>query len=215
MIRSPICLLVATLLIGCATTPVTGPPTGSATFDVSIPLTKTQAVMRITDHQKISTREETWTVTEAPSYKGRAVFGISNGVDLQLFDKTTRNWIATLRNGEERSSARPDGGEFLWPLWVGKSWTATFGFYNHEAGRNWSSVQNRWKVTAYEDITVPAGTFKTLRIESSPGINSAAKRTVWYSPEHGLIVKRIYERTNDHYLGYGKITTELVKLENP
>jgi len=64
-------------------------------------------------------------------------------------------------------------------------------------------------------VIVPAGTFTALRLESSPGTNNATSTTFWYSPEARVMVKRIYERTTDHYLGYGKFTTELVRYERP
>lgn len=210
------CLLLTLLLVlaGCATTASTEPPAGAVKFDAAMPAVGTKLVYRTTDHQGGGTREETWTVVEA-SYEKRLVFGISDGVDLRIYDKATGNWIATLRDGKERISMSPDSGTFSWPLWVGKSWLATFAYYDRVRGRSWNPVENWWKVAAYEDVTVPAGTFKALRLEASPGTNNATQQTFWYSPEAKIVVKRILERTSGHYLGYGKFTTELVKYERP
>jgi hypothetical protein len=207
-------VVAALLLAGCAGIVATEPPPDAMKFDAAVPAVGIKAVYRITDHQTRGAREETWTVVEA-SYEKRPVFGISDGVDLRVYDKRTGNWIATVRDGKERFSVSPDSGTFSWPLWVGKSWLATFAYYDRVRGRSWSPVDTWWKVTAYEDVTVPAGTFKALRLESSPGTNNATQETLWYAPDARLVVKRIYERTSGHYLGYGKFTTELVRYERP
>ncbi len=65
-----------------------------------------------------------------------------------------------------------------------------------------------WKVAAYEDVTVPAGTFKAFRMEGS---NPWAKITQWYAPEEKLVVKHVLERFGSNYLGSGKETTELLE----
>jgi len=149
------------------------------------------------------------------AHTGRPVFGISDGVEMRVFDKATGNWLATLRDGKERFAASPDDGTFSSPLWIGKSWTASYTDHDRERGRSWNPVVSWWKVTTYENVIVPAGTFTALRLESSPGTNNATSTTFWYSPEARVMVKRIYERTTDHYLGYGKFTTELVRYERP
>lgn len=214
-IRSGCFLFVGLMLAACAGTVTMEPPQGSVKFEAALPVVGTKAVFRITDHQVASTREETWTVVEASSHEGRPVFGMSDGGNIQLFDKATRNWIATLRDGKERFSASPDDGTFLWPLWVGKTWQASYTYNDRGRGQSFSPVQTWWKVAAYEDITVPGGTFKALRLESSPGTNNATRVTFWYAPEIRLVVRRNFERTADHYQGSGKFTTELVKYEQP
>jgi len=62
-----------------------------------------------------------------------------------------------------------------------------------------------WKVEAYDDATVPAGTFKAFRLRSSPGMNNASYDTIWYDPGTKLQVKRVYERTAGHFLGSGRV----------
>lgn len=207
------CVLIALLLTGCATA-ATEPPSGSARFDFAAPVVGSKSVYRITDHQAGGTREETRTVVDI-SYPGRTVLGLSDGTDVRVLDRATGNWLATLRQGTERFSASPDDGTFSWPLWIGKSWMASYTYNDRERGRSWNPVVSWWKVAAYEDVTVPAGTFKALRFESSPGTNNATRTTFWYSPEARVLIKRVYERTTDHYLGYGRFTTELVKRDRP
>ena len=205
--------MVAFLFAACATAP-TEPPAGTVKVDVGIPSVGTKWVTRRTDHQAGGTTDRTSTVVEA-SYQGRSVYGITDGTDVSVFDKATRNWIATLRDGKERFAASPDDGTFTWPLWVGKSWMASYTYDDRERGRSWNPVQTWWKVAAYEDVTVPAGRFKAFRLEGSPGTNNATQVTFWYAPEVRLTVKHVMERTSGHYLGYGKFTSELVKYELP
>lgn len=206
-------LAVAVLLAACATAPVE-PPAGAVKVDAAAPAPGTKWVTRTLDHQSGGVTEQTWTMVEA-SYPGRTVYGATDGTDTRVHDKATRNWIATLRDGKERAAASPDDGTFAWPLWVGRTWMASYTYHDRERGRSWNPVQTWWKVAAYEDVTVPAGTFKAFRLEGSPGTNNATQITFWYAPDVKLTVKHVFERTSGHYLGYGKFTTELIKYEAP
>lgn len=198
------------LFAACATAPPE-PPAGAMKVYAEIPAVGTKWVTKRTDHQTGGATGRTWTIVEV-SYPGRAVYGTSDGTETAVYDKATRNWIATLRGGNERFAASPDDGTFSWPLWVGKSWMASYTYDDRERGRSFSPVQAWWTVAAYENVTVPAGTFKAFRLESAPGTNNATRIVFWYAPDLKLTVKHVFERTSDHYLGYGKFTTELVEF---
>lgn len=191
-------------------TPPTEPPQGVFKADVGFPTPGTKWVTR-TVNQDGAASTTAFTVLEEDLYEGKPVYRIQFGRDISIYDKATRNWIVTLRDRTERFKASPDDGTFFWPLWVGKWWRASYTYYNHVQGRSWSPVEFTWEVKAYEEVKVPAGTFKAFRIESSPGRNAATFTTLWYAPEIKLIVKRISERTSDHYLGPGKSLTELIE----
>ncbi|MEE9602182.1 MAG: hypothetical protein V3V75_02690, partial [Thermoguttaceae bacterium] len=77
-----------------------------------------------------------------------------------------------------------------------------------ERGRTFFHVSWRGEVTAYENVTVPAGTFKAFKLE---GKDPAVRLDVWYSPELKANVKEIFERFSNHFLGPGKWTTELIE----
>ena len=204
---------VMVLTAACATAPVEL-PTGAVKIDAGIPAVGTKWVTKAIDHQSGGATEQTWIAVEV-AYPGRVVYSTTDGTDTRVFDKATRNWIATRRDGKERAAASPDDGTFAWPLWVGRSWMASYTYHDLERGRTWNPVQTWWKVAAYEDVTVPAGKFKAFRLESTPGTNNATQITFWYAPEVKLTVKHVMERTSGHYLGYGKVTTEVVKYEQP
>ena len=69
-------------------------------------------------------------------------------------------------------------------------------------------LQITQKVEAYEDVTVPAGTFKTFRVSWSE--STGVENTYWVSPELGITVKSILTRTAKFPSGPGKRENELV-----
>jgi hypothetical protein len=71
--------------------------------------------------------------------------------------------VRETRSGGAVVASVPPRLQFDWPLSVGKRWEQVVGTENREtrATRETSWV---WEVTAEETITVPAGTFQTLRI---------------------------------------------------
>jgi CHAT domain-containing protein len=69
-----------------------------------------------------------------------------------------------------------------------------------------------WRVEAYEDVTVPAGTFRAFRLT---GRNPANFTTLWYAADLKIIVKESHERLGRHHLGPGKTVHELVQYAPP
>jgi len=76
---------------------------------------------------------------------------------------------------------------YSFPLQVGKKWQSNPTFQNQECGETQALIDA--EVATWEDVTVPAGTFRALRIEHS-GTWTAPKcgtgRTVlrfWYAPD--------------------------------
>ncbi|HEV8458552.1 MAG TPA: tetratricopeptide repeat protein, partial [Methylomirabilota bacterium] len=128
-----------------------------------------------------------------------------------LYDRDSRNWLATLWQDQPRFSAAPHNGAFSWPLEVGKSWTAIYEYQDYQRGRRFPRVQWQWRV-AHEDVRVAGGTFKAFRLEGTGPVDST---TVWYAPEVGLIVKQVSERAARHYLGPGRTATELIRYAPP
>ena len=64
------------------------------------------------------------------------------------------------------------------------------------------------RAAAYEDVTVPAGTWKAFKVESEAA--SSAFFTIWYAPEIKLIVRRISETTIGNPLGRTKSVYEMI-----
>ena len=96
---------------------------------------------------------------------------------------------------------------WLWPLEVGKSWTRDQRMTIHAAKRT-MAYQVTQRVEAYENVTVPAGTFKTFRVSTSSTLGD--ENVVWFSPELGIFVKQSNRRTAKHAQGAGTREVELL-----
>jgi hypothetical protein len=126
---------------------------------------KTKLVLH-TEHTQ-GTLTKSYTVLAEGNYEGRPVHRVSDGVKLILYDKATGNWTADVRAGVELKVASPYVATYAFPLWVGKIWQSTFTYEDHERDRSFSDVPWLGRVSAYEDVTVRAGTFKAFKVEGT------------------------------------------------
>ncbi|MDI1238660.1 MAG: hypothetical protein PSV26_14355 [Polaromonas sp.] len=85
---------------------------------------------------------------------------------------------------------------YAFPLVLGKTWSASWNWINSR-GRE-GQIEMTYTVAGTERITVPAGTYETVKIEGkgvwknrSSGSSGVAVETVWYSP----IAKRYVRST--------------------
>jgi hypothetical protein len=130
----------------------------------------------------------------------------------QTFD---RSWNV-INSGVSRYAPN-DGTGIRAPLAVGKTWSfksndinGTSGFSGRRSGTS--------KVTTQENITTPAGTFDTFRIETSIQIQNANNATdkaqvvmqTWYAPAIDHWVKRSFLLRSDSRVRE-KNTVELVE----
>lgn len=93
------------------------------------------------------------------------------------------------------------------PLEVGKTWAQDLMLT--VGGTNKTPMKVQWKVEAYEDVTVPAGTFKAWRVVFTD--NFGFKQTSWSMPETmGVYAKRISERSATH--PQGGAGTQVIEL---
>jgi hypothetical protein len=76
-----------------------------------------------------------------------------------------------------------------WPLEPGRSYQFESSFQNQPL--DWKG-----KVAGWEEVEVPAGKFKALRLEyeRSGSNRNAATESVWYAPDAKLVVKRVQTR---------------------
>jgi hypothetical protein len=97
-----------------------------------------------------------------------------------------------VRNGVDAQSFEPPV-PFEWPLEVGKGGTSTAVFRRiRPDGRVQPpvSVDVTWGAEAEEEVTVPAGTFRTVRVSvrfTGPHVRGGT--TFWYAPEARQIVR--------------------------
>lgn len=195
-----------------AAEPPTEPPTGATTADVGFPSVGTTWVGRNVP-QSGPTVTLTYTVIEDGVYEGKPVHRVAAANDTHLYDIATSNTIATVRFGKEVTSTLPHDGMFSWPLYVGKTWTATYTFNNRPQGVSIGPVNVEYRAAAYEEITVPAGSWKAFKLESEA--SNSAFSTLWYVPEINLVVKSINETTAGHPWGRTKTVYEMIQYSAP
>ncbi len=72
-----------------------------------------------------------------------------------------------------------------WPLVIGESWDFTHPLSDG------TTFQWHVKVAGWDDVTVPAGSFKAIvvKVEGSSGAHYRQDRTLWYSPDAKALVK--------------------------
>jgi hypothetical protein len=96
------------------------------------------------------------------------------------------------------------------PLTVGKSWTKQYKAKFHAQNRE-VPFETKQVVEAYEEIVVPAGTFKTFRVRSSDTLGN--ENVHWFAPDVGIFVKTSLRRTDKNASGAGTRETELQTLK--
>ncbi|MFO7738811.1 MAG: hypothetical protein R6V46_10080 [Desulfatiglandaceae bacterium] len=94
-----------------------------------------------------------------------------------------------------------------YPLEVGETWTKSYRVTVH-AAKQAIPFDSTWKVEAYEDVTVPAGTFKAFKISYSDTLGNESM--MWYMPELGLVGKRIEKRTAKNRTGPGTRDSQVI-----
>ncbi len=92
------------------------------------------------------------------------------------------NWIGSFADGNELETAEPCIRVFKWPLTVGKKWDSTYTLRDYSQGIHISTSKVAMNIRTYEEVAVPGGTFRALRIQ-------AGGETVWYAPSIGWVVK--------------------------
>jgi hypothetical protein len=102
-------------------------------------------------------------------------------------------------------------GMLQFPLSVGRAYTAVWSMRRPRAGSFHARHERNVKVIGWENVEVPAGRFRALRIEAQGlwhrldrGTSDWASNTVWYAPQVRRWVKSLYEDAN------GKVGEELV-----
>lgn len=205
-----VCLTAIAALAACAAPTAAQPTPGGPAADVAFPPLGAAWSVRVTNLDDGSSYEETRRAISV-DYKGGKYPGTTIGYQVFVVDPATRNLVAILRNGNEESTWDPDTGQFSWPLFVGKTWSSEFTENEAVAQRRYIGVRPNRRVEAYEDVTVPAGTFKAFRIQTSPGVGFVNSSTDWYAPEVKLIVRTIYHGSNRN----GILNTRIELLTRP
>ena len=138
--------------------------------------------------------------------EGKAVHAFEFGGLTTLMTQGNANFIVQLRGETPTLTWNPPVG-WMWPLEVGKTWTRKSTLTIHAAKRS-VDYEYTQTVEAHEELTVPAGTYKTFRVRSSDTLGN--ENVQWWSPDLGLFVKTKLTRTAKSAQGPGTRETELV-----
>jgi len=111
-----------------------------------------------------------------------------------------------VRDGKPVQTYDPYEALYEWPLFVGKSWVSDFRIRDYARDQT-TSLRYDFRVETVEEVTAPAGVFKTFRIRRD---GPDDRYVVWFAPLHGLEVKRNWERFGSHRLGAGTNQFELL-----
>jgi len=96
------------------------------------------------------------------------------------------SWLAWV-GPDEKAWARYDPPLSFFPMTIGGKFESNFQFTN--ASGQSVSVKYSCKVDAYEDVTVPAGTFKAFKMDCV--FPSGSTDVFWLSPKLNIFVKTI------------------------
>ena len=160
-----------------------------------------------------------WTF-ERREWKGLSgVAAVSAEDKTPLFDVESGATVAELDNtGRPVWSYEPPLRSIHWPLAVGKTWTSEARLTEESYGsKPVIPIRMEVRVDAYEDVTVPAGTFKAFKIVSTTPGGWISQH--WVVPSLGLLsyfaVKGIEERPPSNLLGVGRREWKMVALTLP
>ena len=173
--------------------------------------------------------EMAFTITEKQEYKGNTVSFQTlstpvkdpgepcDGANNVLEDAATLSYAACLKDGKLLAAVSPNDGRFKWPLEVGKSWRAGYQWIDKVVRPDWSGRGwQEFAVVAWEEVTVPAGTFMAYKVARTNGDWDAAKEEeyiIWYAPEPQMILKVIATRSPDNAYGAADRSWELVSYD--
>lgn len=152
-------------------------------------------------------RVDTYRVDREETLRGRRYTVIARDNVEAWLSAETKSIAFLTQDGKVIETYDPDWQDWQWPLAVGKSWTSNYKQTNLQQA--FPPAQAKWTVTAYEDVTVSAGTFKAFRIERAPGANTNQVITRWYAPQVGLVVRQIETRVDQP----GSIIQELMSAK--
>jgi hypothetical protein len=115
-------------------------------------------------------------------------------------------WLAILGAGDKPVMRWDPPINLDWPLVVGKTWISSYRVI--DAADRSIPVISTWKIEAYEDVSVPAGTYKAFKVVYSD--TTGTKDTSWFSFELGIWVMQSIKRAASSPMGAGTQEAEVV-----
>lgn len=147
------------------------------------------------------------------SWEGRTVITQETPAGAMLLDPADGTRLGYVGpNGQTQWTLNPPVG-FRYPMEVGKRWVAesTLTMMGPQGPRS-LPVRSEWAVEALDEVTVPAGTFKALRITVNDVMGGQPWNadTYWVEPGQEFAVKSLLKRLPTHPAGAGSREALLV-----
>lgn len=127
------------------------------------------------------------------------------GMEKEIDATFTAEWNAV--SSPNTGIFDPDQGLLRFPLRPGDTHDASYDVRFPRQGAYEVKQQRHVKVIGWEDVKVPAGTFRALRVESAGtwyrvdrGVSGEAKEVMWYAPQ----VKRYVKWAFDNWTPRGR-----------
>lgn len=137
---------------------------------------------------------------------------------MTLAQSTGTRLLATPQAGRLHAVLAPDGRPLIsweppvgfdYPLQVGKTFKTHHRMTSHARGGLLTEMDFSCAVSAFEKVTVPAGTFDTYKLDCTA---AGTSETYWIAPSVGLGVKTIFVRPAGSPFGAGTQQSELVEF---
>ncbi|HXD95443.1 MAG TPA: hypothetical protein VN646_02815 [Candidatus Acidoferrum sp.] len=113
---------------------------------------------------------------------GLPCYVVKTGQNESFYRQDDLALVRETRDGAVTSVSVPPRPQFEWPLTVGKRWEQVVTLERRQ-DRTTTETPWSWEVQSEETITVPAGTFRTVRIDARNQRTGAPIYEMWYAPE--------------------------------
>jgi hypothetical protein len=146
------------------------------------------------------------------------------GLNVIIFDKSTLNRIYALEGNKRKKYTRGRAKILNFPIFAGKKWEYAYSapaLYGLAGSlREECDYNESFKVLSWEDIDVPAGKFKTVKMEYlrptirctyAPALDVKSTTFYWYSPEAQYFVKAKYDFRSEEVKDWELISFKLKK----
>lgn len=140
----------------------------------------------------------TWRVDREEMLDGVAYYIIKSGTREIFYRKSDLASARETVNGVLVTQNMPPRLHFVWPLAVGTTWEQTYRFERPVDGLAYDTRQVG-SVDSEETITVPAGTFRTLKIVYRTRRTDTVRWEQWYAPEARMWIRTREQREEGLY----------------
>jgi hypothetical protein len=118
------------------------------------------------------------------------VFLVRDGEDEISLSMETLGVIQTRKHGTVAIRRDKPSQTLSWPLQVGKEWRNTYSLEDVETKKTYT-IDRSMVISGVEEVRVPAGTFKAIKIEAFDNQAGSLIAEYWYAPEVRWFIRTI------------------------